>query len=137
MFKKFTLCISVSVLLALMLFCYCMPVFYGYSDKFTVYTVSASSSGRIEGKNTADFPLFDKYGESFIKNSDEISVKEVIKRFDAKLVLTEEIAEGVSYYAYSYKIPYEKTICGRKINLHIFVGAEKTVVGTPMIFGSF
>ena len=137
MFKRVLAFISVSAVFALTLFCYCLPVFYGYCDKFTVYFDVAASSGHSEEKNADEFPLFNKYGESCVIDKGKISVGEILYRFDAEIVFTEKIAEGVSYYAYSDKIPYRKTINGKTINLHIFVGREKTTVGSPIIFGSF
>lgn len=137
MFKRFLAFFSVSAVFTLVLFCYCLPVFYGYSEKFEICYITASSSGRIEETSAEDFPLFDKYGESFTVRGDKISVEDILERFNAKIVFTEKINEGISFYAYSDKIAYRKTIAGKKVNLHIFVGKNKTTVGTPIIFGSF
>ena len=136
MSKKVISGLAVSVLFSLLIFCYGAPVFNGYSDKYTVYSLS-SSSGKEEKVSASDFPLIKKGGESFEINSGEISVGEILSRYNAKLIFTERIAEGIGYYAYSERIPYAKTVKNKKINLHIFVGKEKTVVGSPIIFGSF
>lgn len=137
MFKKFSLCFSVALIFSLSVYVYGEPIFKGYSDSFSVCFYSASSSGTIKEIDGKDIPVFGKYGESFCKNNNEISVTEVFERFAAEVIFTEKIAEGVSYYAYSENIPYGKLIKGRKVNLHIFVGKEKTTVGSPIIFGSF
>lgn len=137
MFKKFTLCLSVALIFSLSVYIYGEPIFKGYSESLSVCFYSASSSGMIKEIDGKDIPVFGKYGESFCKNNGEISVAEVLDRFAAKMIFIEKIAEGVSYYAYSENILYRKLIKGRKVNLHIFVGKEKTTVGSPIIFGSF
>ena len=136
MFKKILSAFSVSVLFSLLIFYYSAPVFKDYSDKFTIYP-SSSSTGKFETVNEENFPLIKKGGESFEIKNGEITVEEILVKYNAELIFTESIEEGISYYAYSSDIPYVKTINGKKINLHIFIGKEKTVVGSPLIFGSF
>jgi hypothetical protein len=54
----------------------------------------------------------------------------------AKIIFTEQIEEGTSYYAYSPTIKYRTKIKNKIINLQIFVG-KGVKVGSPIIFGSF
>ena len=75
-------------------------------------------------------------GESFTAPLN-YDYKKLLEELNAKIVMTEDASEGNSYYAYSKKIRYCKTINDKKINLHIFVGKTGITVGTPIIYGSF
>ena len=81
--------------------------------------------------------ILSKTGESFSVSNGEIEPEEFIKHFDGELVYTEKTDEGMGYYAFSEKIRYKKTVNGKTFNIHVFVGKEKTTVGTPMIYGSY
>ena len=112
-----------------------MPIFYRYGKQVKVYINSNSSLCQ----ETLGIKLLQagKMGESFSFNKGEIDIEKILSDFEAEILFVESIKEGQSLYAYSKKIPYYKTISGRRINLHLFVTKELVKVGTPLIFGSF
>lgn len=113
-------------------------MFYKYGKyNLTVYYGSNSSTCKERKYDFCALLESNKTGERFICAVDEINLEEFSRDFKAETVFIEEIAEGTSYYAYSKKIPYYKIIYGKKVNLHIFLGKENCVIGTPLIFGSF
>lgn len=110
-------------------------VFDGFDGRITYYTASSSSNANIiVGKPKA--LILDLTGES-VEIDEELDLNDILSRFDATLVFSERIEEGICYYAYSDKIKYSAKLSGRKINLHIYIKEGKTVMGTSMIFGSF
>lgn len=70
-----------------------------------------------------------------------VSYGEILESFSATHVLTEETPFGVSFYAFSPKIPYRAEINGTTVNLHYFVRADEksgaAKLGTPIIFGGY
>ncbi len=113
------------------------PVFHNYSDTFELYIGSASSNSKIITVKKQDFPFVnDVKGESVVLKKD-LSVSDIMSRFNAKLLFTETTAEGISFYAYSKNIKYTQNVKGKKINLHVFVANEYIKIGSPLIYGSF
>ena len=112
-----------------------MPIFSKYKKQVKVYINSNSSLCQ----ETQGIKLLQagKMGESFSFNKGEIDIEKILSDFEADILFVENIKEGQSLYAYSKKIPYYKTISGRRINLHVFVTKDLVKVGTPLIFGSF
>ena len=105
--------------------------------KFEAYKNSSSSQAEIVflSKKQMYFTV-GKTGES-VELEKTTDIEKLLIDFSAKLVMVEEIDCGVSYYAYSSKIPYLTKLKGQKVNLHVFVGEEKIKVGAPLIYGSF
>lgn len=66
-----------------------------------------------------------------------VDYSKIFLKYDAELCFTEELEEGVSYYGFSKELKYKKQINGKIINLHVFVGKNYTVVGTPIIYGGY
>ncbi|MBQ7236797.1 MAG: hypothetical protein IJX03_06570 [Clostridia bacterium] len=113
------------------------PIFKDYANQFEVYIGDASSSAQITRVTKSEFYFLDGVcGESFKTDKDGFELDRFLSEFSAKIVFTERIAEGTSYYAYSPKIKYRKTVKGKTINLHVFIGKEVSV-GAPLILGSF
>lgn len=138
MAKKIFTCLFCFIFLLSLSFISSFPVFYKYGKQNLIIYYGSNSSNCKERKY--DFCALlepNKTGERFICAIDEINVEEFFSEFKAEPIFSEEITEGISYYAYSKKIPYYKIVCGKKINLHIFLGKENCVIGTPLIFGSF
>lgn len=137
MFKKIAVALSASFIFGTIIFTYCTPLFQDFTDEYTVYFISASSTGKEEKVSENEFPIFSVLGESFSFTNGKYSVSEIFAAFSARLIFTESVSEGVSYYAYSDEITRYKLLGDKKINLHVFVGKSQTTVGSPIIFGSF
>lgn len=108
-----------------------------FGSLYETYTESLSSSGKIIKSDDGLHKIcFLKVGESVTVNGD-INYETILEHLNARLVFTESILEGTSYYAYTSRLKGKTELKGKSVNLHIFVGKNSTVVGTPMIFGSF
>lgn len=113
------------------------PVFSKYAKTFNVY-LSDSKSSQFYTVDEKEFMSFNNIkGESIIIEDKAFNLADLLDYFNAKILLTEYVEHGVSYYAYSPKIKYRASICGKNINLHVFIGEGRTVVGAPLIYGSF
>lgn len=62
---------------------------------------------------------------------------ELIQRFQAELLFTEEAAGVTNYYLYSPVLRGGVELKGHVVNLHIAVSERQTAAGTPLIFGGF
>jgi hypothetical protein len=135
LFKRFlVLAVCLIVFLSFSLI-YSIPILSGYQKKVTSYFYSNSSLS-VESDKIFLLPS-GKTGEEITLEKDKVSVRKIISDYNAKILMTERIEEGISVYAYSDKIPFFKRVFGKKINLHIFIGKSYLKVGTPLIFGSF
>lgn len=61
--------------------------------------------------------------------------EEIISRFDAEILFTEEVAGVVNYYCYSPFLKTSLLIGDKTVNLHVACNGENTAAGTPIIFG--
>ena len=114
-----------------------VPVFDSYADKFEV-TKEASSKADFINLKKSEFKFISGVkSESFSLETDDFNLTDFLNAYNAKTVFVEKTEAGVSYYAYSKKIKYKKTINGKEINLHINISNEKVTVGSPIIFGGF
>ena len=137
MFKKLFVYALSFILFAAFTFFNATPVFFNYTDRLELYIDGGGSAGVIVSADKKDYPFIKGVsGESFKADKDTFDLDNFLNDFSAKIILTEEIAEGVSYYAFSNKIKYRSSVRGKTVNLHIFVG-ETVTVGSPLIFGSF
>lgn len=75
-------------------------------------------------------------GESMtIENFEPISA---LKQLNAKLIKTENLQTGAQvFYAYSSKINSSVKLDGEKVNLQIAYYGDYSVIGWPLILGSF
>ena len=125
---------------------YKKPVLSGLSDRFEVAGASRSG-GEITLFGEDDFPLFGIYGESCFINlngdfndsgKEKIRGKEdIFDKFCCRIIFTEEVDGGTSYYCLSPKIAYATNVNGKKVNLQVFCGRDYLCVGTPVIYGSY
>lgn len=137
MLKKVLLLFCVGIITLYVVSIYQTPLFYKYSDSFTVYVGSNSSNADILNTNKSSFMFIkDKRGES-CKINGSFDLQSFLSEFDAQLVFTEQTEQGVSYYAYSNKVKYKQQIKSKPINLHVFIGKSGVTVGSPIIYGSF
>ena len=138
MFKKMLV-----LFLALLTFISCYftfekPIFKDYSGDYTLYVNSNSSNAIMVDLSDNSYPLvFNKTGESVCFESSDFELQTLLNKYSAKLIFTEKIEDGICYYAFSPKIKYQKIVNGSKINLHVFIGEGRVVLGAPVIFGSF
>lgn len=136
MFKRyFIVFLSVAFMLSLY-FTVNKPLFSDYADRYELYLKENSSIAEIVNADNYSFPFYVSVkGEAcVVKCGDE---KEIIGDFNAEIIFTEETDDAVIIYAYSKKIPYEKIVSGKKINLQIAKRNDVIKVGSPLIYGSF
>lgn len=109
--------------------------------KHEFYLLSSSSSAKIvslpEDKAQSFIYLKRELKGESVEFLNVEDAKRLIVSLRAKKILTENSNEFYCEYFYSPYIPYSVWIKGNRINLHISYGKEKTVVGSPIIFGSF
>ena len=74
---------------------------------------------------------------NFSQRGEVAVLDKFLRAFRAKIKVMETVGQGVNYYAYSTKIPYNQRVKGKTVNLQIFMGETTVKVGTPMIYGSF
>ena len=136
MFKKVLVLILATCILINLAICNNQPLFSQFNNKFEVY-LSNSSDGQIVFADSKTYPFISGiYCESVAINKEEFCLRDFLSNMQAKIIFTEPIDEGISYYAYSPKIKYRTKIKNKIINLQIFVG-KGVKVGSPIIFGSF
>ena len=134
--KLFIIIISITYLFSLKVV-NVQPLFSSYADHFEIY-LSASSSGKIIMTDKISYVMLNGIkGESVSIDKLNFDVQEFLSDFGAEVILVENIDGGKSFYARTHKIKKVKEVKGEKINLHIFVGKERVVVGSPIIYGSF
>lgn len=136
MFKRyFIVFLSVAFMLSLY-FTVNKPLFSDYADRYELYLKENSSIAEIVNADNYSFPFYVSVkGEAcVVKCGDE---KEIIGDFNAEIIFTEETDDAVIIYAYSKKIPYEKIVSGKKVNLQIAKRNDVIKVGSPLIYGSF
>lgn len=136
MFKRyFIVFLSVAFMLSLY-FTVNKPLFSDYADRYELYLKENSSVAEIVNADNYSFPFYVSVkGEAcVVKCGDE---KEIIGDFNAEIIFTEETDDAVIIYAYSKKIPYEKIVSGKKVNLQIAKRNGVIKVGSPLIYGSF
>ena len=107
-----------------------------YGNCYETYTVKSTSTSKIVSSDKL------KLGNSFLKTGESllvlgVSPKDILEELNAKIIFTENVCGGQNIYAYSNKLKNRIMLNGGVVNLQIFVSSEKTVIGTPMIFGSF
>lgn len=136
MFKKIARVLATLTFILSISFAYyanARPIFLGYAKTYEVYFHNGSyAQPQILSGNI--LPLGVK-GEGCVV--EDKSVEELFLDFNARILFTEEIDGGISYYGYSPKIRYKARIKEQTINLHVFVKNQRCRVGSPMIYGSY
>ena len=128
--------VLVCILLAIALvFLIHSPVFQE-GKAYELYLAPSSSSLTVETKS----PVLDKLflpvkGESVRYDGDK--KEELLTRFHAEILFTEEAAGVTNYYCFSPFLGGGVLLFGEKVNLHIALSNSQTAVGTPLIFGGF
>lgn len=137
MLKK-TFCAILSVLLLAAVWTASgRSVFENVGDNGRFYFYNSSSlAGSVKTDDFCVAAYMLRTGESVTIDESE-DYRKIFSEFDAQLVFTEEIEEGVSYYGFSEQLKYKKVLNGKVVNLHVFVGKDYTVAGTPIIYGGY
>ena len=102
----------------------------------TFFLDSASSQG-LRKEKISFLDIFRVKGECARFSTSQHSAKELLLRYQAKVLFVEEVADKSSYYCYTEKWSGGIFINGYKVNLHIAVGEEETVIGFPIIFDGY
>ncbi len=76
-------------------------------------------------------------GESVSFSGDEGKALALIADLGGEILFTEEGAGVRSYYCYAPTISGGLLLGETFVNLHVAVGKERVVVGSPIIFGGF
>lgn len=110
-----------------------------FSGEYTVYTSNSS------GPNSVDLgfcymnssPVSENViGESVVLKNYEVG--DVIKKLNAKVVKTESLEDGtIVIYAITNLIQEKVQVSGENVNLQIATKDEITVIGWPLILGSY
>ena len=107
-------------------------IFYSGNESSEAQMVTAQGFEALEVKAS----LQDIRGESaYFLNAD--CSKEILKSYEASIVFSETVSGIKNIYAYTKKIKNCIMLNGKKINIHIAVSADKTVAGSPIIFGGY
>ncbi len=111
------------------------PVFEG-GKGYELYLSPSSSSLTVQSGDPARDKLFlPVRGESVRYDGDRRD--ELLTRFRAEILFTEEAAGVVNYYCHSPVLGEGVELNGWEVNLHIAVSKAQTAAGTPLIFGGF
>lgn len=106
--------------------------------KYEVYLGSNSSNCKVVGVDKNEVKRFSlRYGESCEFSCESFDLVGLLDEYSAKIVYIEKTENGESYYCFSEKIKFSKTLNGKKVNLHVHWTKEKIKIGTPIIFGSY
>ena len=136
-FQKLGLMLACALLVCVCAFVRTLQIsaFEGFQGERTFYLHSASSQAQI--KRTLSLSDFDDIKGESITLNEKIDLESVLKKYDAYIVMEETCGETTSYYCYSPRFFRGVTLGGKRVNLHIAIGAETTTLGTPIIFGGF
>ena len=131
--KKLLLIIAVLTLTASLTLTNNTPIINGAE---ILYLGSNSSNCKIE--KTCDFKYFSPIkGENLTYQTTNFDLQENLKKYSAKLVITEKLNGIINYYAYTPYIKYCVMVGGKKVNLHFSVEEDIVNFGSPIIFGGY
>ena len=134
---------GIALLFAVILFAFCFyslysspaPALKGYAKEYELYLSAGSFGDNIVNATDETFSYYKNVkGESCVVT---VPYETVIHDFNAKHLFTEQIDDGVIYYAYSPKIKYKAYVNGKAVNLQYYAGKTGNKLGVPLIFGSF
>ena len=110
------------------------PVFER-GERHEFYTGTSSDEIVLARSPLEKLLLSNIKGESVRYEGDR--AEELIARFNAEILFTEEAAGVTNYYCYSPMLKGGVVLCGALVNLHVAVSGNRTAAGTPVIFGGF
>lgn len=97
---------------------------------------SASTCKIVHAENPSALALIlnDVRGESATFYN--FNVDDFLLSVNGKILFTETLSDSVNYYC-SADLPYSVCLYGETVNLHVCIKADKTIVGSPIIFGGY
>ena len=109
-----------------------------YAGVRTYYLDSASSQS-LQTDTLKGMQFLRVKGESVVlkERVDEAGIQDILRRYNASVLWTEEVDGVLSYYCYTPCFQESVQINNRKVNLHIATKEERTILGSPIIFGGF
>jgi len=110
-----------------------------FSGEYAVYTSSATGKDCIDlgfcyvnSKPVTDCVV----GESMVVNN--LEVGDALKVLNAKVVKTEVLEDGTTViYAFTNLIKEKVSVSSKYVNLQVATKDDRTVIGWPLILGSF
>ncbi len=107
-------------------------------ERIEVYLYSSSSNAVIKTVEVKEFAFISNVkGECVKLKAKDFDLENFLSGYGAQVVLTESFDGGKSFYAYSPKIRYRETVCGKRVNLQVAIRGQTVTVGSPIIYGSF
>ena len=110
-----------------------------FSGEYTVYTSNKSGTDSVNlGFCYMNSQKVDEHivGESMVIKNLEVS--SAIQTLNAKVIKTEYLEDGTTViYAFTNLIEEKVNVSGNLINIQIAIKEERTVIGWPLILGSF
>lgn len=108
---------------------------------YTFYSQSESSQAKITLAALSDAAkvkrsLASVTGESARYLCEEDAFAQ-IEKYDGKFVFSEVVADVTNYYYYSKQLGGGVELYGQRVNLHVAVRGEESVVGYPLVFGGY
>lgn len=110
-----------------------------FSGEYTAYTSTSSGESCVDlgfcyinSKPVSDSVV----GESIIV--EHLEVASAIRTLKAKVIKTEYLSDGTTViYAFTNLVKNKVKIEGNNVNLQLAIKDERTVLGWPLILGSF
>lgn len=113
-------------------------------ESYVFYTHSSSSQAKMITCSTPALVPVYKYllkssltGESTRYCVQQYSAEELIEKYQAEILWTEEVDGIINYYCFSPQLESQIEIGEYTVNLHVAQSQTTTAVGTPIIFGGF
>ncbi len=132
-----------ALLLLLCVWTLSSDTFHGLEGERTYYLYSASSQATIK-ESLSLREIFAVEGESVqisVRAGEEGLVREkldcLLKSLQAELVYSEQAGDAYAFYYFTPAWANGILVNGKRVNLHIAVGENRCVIGSPVIFGGF
>lgn len=93
-------------------------------------------------KSSGNFYIIDKENYYEVLNSAGITVykssnfdySRLVENLNAQLIHVFDDGNTLNLYYYSKKLPKKEIVFNKKVNLHIAITGERTVIGSPFIY---
>lgn len=128
--------------------CFCFGVRFGYACKLSAlsgkrtFYLDYASSQALRSPYLEIKDIFRVKGESVRFALDdarerEAIVGEIVEKYDAEILFTEEACGTISFYCYAPALYTGVCVRGMTVNLHIATTEKTCAVGSPIIFDGF